>query len=179
MANFHRESRNLVYAGSIVDVYQDHMVWDNGHTEEWDFVAHRKGAAAVVAVEADGRLLMVRQFRSALDRETIEIPAGARDSVEEDTAICAARELEEETGFRAGKLERLLSLKSTVAFCNELIDVYLATELTPGEKHLDPGEDISIERYTLEELLSKIFAGELQDGKTVAGILAYAYYSKQ
>ena len=174
MERYKRESRELVYRGSILDIYKDHMVWENGHTEDWDFVAHRNGAAAVVAVDGDGKLLMVRQFRNALDRETIEVPAGARDSVTEDTAVCAARELEEETGFKAGKLEKILSLKSTVAFCNELIDVYLATELTPGKTHFDPGEDIRLERYTLQELLDKIFACEIQDGKTVAGILAYA-----
>ena len=174
MIPYKRESRELMYRGSILDIYRDHMVWENGHTEDWDFVAHRNGAAAVVAVDADGKLLMVRQFRNALDRETIEVPAGARDTATEDTAVCAARELEEETGFKAGKLEKILSLKSTVAFCNELIDVYLATELTPGKTHFDPGEDIRLERYTLEELLEKIFACEIQDGKTVAGILAYA-----
>lgn len=175
---FHREKRELVYRGSILDIYKDHMVWENGHTEEWDFVSHRKGAAAVVAVDRDGKLLMVRQFRNALERETLEIPAGARDDPKEDTALCAARELEEETGFRAGKLIRLLSLKSTVAFCDELIDVYLATELTPGQTHFDPGEDIRLERYELQELLDRIFAGEIQDGKTVAGILAYDHYTR-
>lgn len=177
MAEFKRESRTLVHRGSILDIYSDHMVFADGHTEEWDFVSHRKGAAAVVAVNDDGTLLMVRQFRPALERETLELPAGARDDVKEDTAVCAARELEEETGFRAGKIEKLLSLKSTVAFCDELIDVYLATELTKGQTHLDPGEEIKIERHTLEDLLNKIFAFELQDAKTVAGILAYASLS--
>lgn len=173
MKNFRREKRTLVYQGSILDVYSDHMVWDSGHTEEWDFVSHRKGAAAIVAVDPEGKLLMVRQYRNALDRETLELPAGARDSASEDTALCAARELEEETGYRAGRLEKLLTLRSTVAFCDELIDIYLATELTPGTKHLDPGEEIDLERYTLEELKEKIFSFEIQDGKTVAGILAY------
>ena len=174
--HFWRESRELRYSGSILDVYQDHMVWENGHTEEWDFVSHRKGAAAVVAVDGEGKLLMVRQYRNALERETLEIPAGARDYPTEDTALCAARELEEETGYRAGSLKKLLSLKSTVAFCDELIDIYLATELSAGTSKPDPGEEISLERYALTELLEKIFSYEIQDGKTVSGILAYDHY---
>ena len=175
---FKCEKRELVYSGSILDVYKDHMVWENGHREEWDYVSHRKGAAAVVAVDPEGKLLMVRQFRPALGRETMEIPAGARDFPEEDTAVCAARELEEETGYKAGEITKLLSLKSTVAFCDELIDIYLATGLTPGKTHFDPGEEIRLERYTLKELLEKIFSFEIQDGKTVSGILAYAHWQR-
>ena len=72
---------------------------------------------------------MVRQYRPALERFTLELPAGSRDSKEEDTRVCAERELFEETGYRAGEIKKLLSLKSTVAFCDELIDVYLATGL--------------------------------------------------
>ena len=80
--------------------------------EDWDFVAHRQGAAAVVAVDEEGKLLMVRQWRNALDREALELPAGARDFPEEEMELCARRELEEETGFKAGKMKRLLSLRS-------------------------------------------------------------------
>ena len=76
-----RIKRELVMKGTILDVYKDTMELPNGKTEEWDFVSHRKGAAAVVAVREDGKLLMVRQYRNALERMTLEIPAGARDSV--------------------------------------------------------------------------------------------------
>ena len=132
--NIKRVKRELVREGVIVNMYTDFMEMPDGRIAEWDFIEHKKGAAAVVAVLPDGNILMVRQYRNALDRVTLEIPAGARDSVTEDTAICAKRELEEETGYTCGKLEKLLSLKSTVAFCNEFIDVYLATELTPGKQ---------------------------------------------
>jgi len=171
--DFKRVSRDLVYTGSILNVYKDHMVWDNGHEEDWDFVSHRNGAACVIAIDDDGKIIMVRQYRSALERETIEVPAGSKDSKMEDSAVCAARELEEETGYKAGKLKKLLSVKSTVAFCDELIDVYLATNLTKTKRHLDPGEQINVEKYTLDELLEKIFSFEIQDGKTISAILAY------
>lgn len=72
-----RQKRELVYKGSILDIYKDTMQFANGKTEEWDFVSHRKGAAAVLPVLDDGRIIMVRQYRNALERETIEIPAGA------------------------------------------------------------------------------------------------------
>ena len=175
MEKIERVKRELIHKGSILDFYEDTVRLPNGKEEVWDFVSHRMGAACVLAVRPDGKILMVKQYRNALDRETLEVPAGKRDSLDEDTSICAARELEEETGYRAGKLERLLSLKSTVAFCDEFIDVYLATELEKiGEQHLDEGEEIDIYAYDLKELMDMCYAGTLQDAKTVAAIMAYA-----
>ena len=175
MERIKRIDRKLVHKGTILDFYEDTMLLPNGKTEQWDFVSHRMGAACVFAVKTDGKLLMVRQYRNALERETLEVPAGKRDSLNEDTSICAARELEEETGYRAGKLEKLLSLKSTVAFCDELIDVYLATELEKiGEQKLDESEEIDIEAWDLKDLMDMCYRGELQDAKTVAAIMAYA-----
>ena len=101
-----RLGRELVYKGSILDIYKDIMQLPNGNTEEWDFVAHRMGAAAVLPVRPDGRIVMVRQYRNALERETLEIPAGCRDSLTEDTKISAARELEEETGYTSDEIGR-------------------------------------------------------------------------
>lgn len=169
-----RIKRELVREGAIVNMYTDYVEMPDGKVAKWDFIEHKKGAAAVLAVLPDGKILMVRQYRNALDRETLEVPAGARDSVTEDTSICAKRELEEETGYVCGKLEKMLSLKSTVAFCNEFIDVYLATELTPGVQHLDEDEYIDVVACDLSELCEKVYAGEIQDAKTVAAILAYA-----
>ncbi|SDH30531.1 ADP-ribose pyrophosphatase [Pseudobutyrivibrio sp. 49] len=175
MEQIKRIDRKLVHSGSILDFYEDTMLLPNGKTEKWDFISHRMGAACVLAVKPDGKILMVRQYRNALNRETLEIPAGKRDSANEDTAVCAARELEEETGYRAGKIEKLLSLKSTVAFCDELIDVYLATELEKvGEQKLDESEEIDIEEWDLKDLLDMCFSGKMQDAKTVAAIMAYA-----
>ena len=169
-----RINRELVYKGSILDIYKDTMRAPNGNIEEWDFVSHRKGAAAVLPVLPDGRVIMVRQYRNALERETIELPAGCRDSVDEDTALTAARELEEETGYKSDDISFLLSLKTTVAFCDEFVDVYLAENLVPGEQHLDDSESIDVEIYSLDEVCEMIYAGKMQDSKTVAAILAYS-----
>lgn len=168
-----REKRELVYSGAILDVYKDYMRLANGKEEVWDYVAHRKGAAAVLAVREDGKLLMVRQYRNALERETLEIPAGARDSTTEPTIVCAARELEEETGYRCDNLEFLITVHTTVAFCNEAIDIYLARDLIPSVQCLDEAESIEVEAWDLKELCQMIYAGQLQDSKTVAAILAY------
>lgn len=168
-----RVKRELIRRGAILDIYTDTMELPDGKTEEWDFISHRKGAAAVVPVREDGKILMVKQYRNAIERMTLEIPAGSRDSVIEDTRVCAARELEEETGYKSENLSFLLSLKTTVAFCDEFIDVYLAKDLVPGRQHLDEGEFIDVAAYDIEELCSMIYEGKLQDAKTVAALLAY------
>jgi ADP-ribose pyrophosphatase len=169
---FERISRDLVYKGAIIDVYQDTIKVPNGNTAKWDFIKH-KGAAAVVPVTDSGRILMVKQYRNALDRNTIEIPAGGLNGAEEPTRVCAARELEEETGYKSDNLELLLEFHTTVAFCNEKIDIYVAKDLIPSKQHLDEDEFVDVEEYSVEELCSLIYSGTIQDGKTVAAILAY------
>ena len=102
-----RINRELKFKGKIIDFYQDTMEItgeDGTHTAVWDFIRH-KGAAAVVPVTDDGRILMVRQYRNALERYTLEIPAGALDAEDEPGLTCASRELEEETGYRSENLE--------------------------------------------------------------------------
>ena len=84
------------------------------------------------------------------------------------------RELEEETGYRSENVSYLLSLRTTVAFCDEFIDVYLATDLIPGTQHLDEGESIDVQAYELSELCQMIYEGKIQDSKTVAAIMAYS-----
>lgn len=169
---YERLNRELVAKGAIIDYYQDTMQIPNGTTAKWDFINH-KGAAACVAVKKNGNLVMVRQYRNALERETIEIPAGGINPGE-DMRSAALRELEEETGYKAGKFEFLLSIRTTVAFCNELIDIYLAEDLEEGEQNLDEDEYLEIVEYPLSELLDMIDRGMIQDSKTVSALLAYS-----
>lgn len=117
---------------------------------------------------------MVRQFRNALNRETLEIPAGKLDDPNEPKIQCAYRELEEETGYRCENLEYLMSMNTTVAFCDEAIDIFLARDLIPSHQHLDEDELIYVEEWTLEDLEELIYSGKMTDAKTVAAILAYA-----
>ena len=170
---FKRLSRDLVQKGAIIDYYQDTVRVPNGNIVKWDFIGH-KGAAAVVPVMEDGKILMVRQYRNALDRYTIEIPAGGLNGADEPTKTAAARELEEETGFRSEDIEFLLSIYTTVAFCNEKIDIYVARNLIPSCQNLDEDEFINVESYTVEELKAMVYSGAIQDSKTVCAIMTYA-----
>lgn len=167
-----RVKRELMYKGTVLEVYKDSMEFANGNHEEWDFIKHN-GAAAVVPVLDDGRILMVTQFRNALDRKTLEIPAGKLDTSEEKGIICAARELEEETGYHSEQLEWLINIRTTVALCNEKIEVYVARNLKAGVQNLDENEYVNVKAYTVEELKEKIFSGEIEDSKTIASVLAY------
>lgn len=168
-----RLDRKLVAKGAIIDYYQDTMQIPNGHVATWDFIKH-KGAAAVVAVRPDGKLLMVRQYRNALERETLEIPAGGLNGADEPTDLAAMRELEEETGYRTDHVELLLSIRTTVAFCNEKIDIYVANDLVPSRQHLDEDEFLDVEAYELQDLIQMIYDCKIQDSKTICAILAYA-----
>ena len=173
MEEIKRISRDLVAHGAIIDYYQDTMQIPNGHVARWDFIKH-KGAAAVVPVDDQGRIIMVRQYRNALERYTLELPAGKLDDPKEEGIVCAARELEEETGYRSDKLEWLITLRTTVAFCDERIEIFAAHDLIPTRQNLDEDEYIDVKAYTLAELKKKIFSGEIEDSKTIAAIMAYA-----
>ena len=166
-----RLDRQLRYQGTILKIYEDTVI-ANGHKAYWDFI-HHDGAAAVLPVTEDGKILMVRQYRNALDRETLEIPAGNLDAPDEPKITCAYRELEEETGFRSDNLEYLISINTTVAFCDEAIDIFVARNLIPSHQHLDEDEVIDVEPWELEDLLKLIYEGKMTDGKTVAAICAY------
>lgn len=172
MDEFKRLDRKLVYKGSIIDFYKDTIQVPNGNVVEWDFIGH-KGAAAVIPVREDGKILMVRQFRNALDRYTLEIPAGGLNSPTEPMIEAAARELQEETGYSCDKLEFLISIRTTVAFCNERIEIFVANHLQPGKQHLDEDEFIRVEAYEVEELCRMIYAGEIEDSKTISAIMSY------
>ncbi len=178
MEEIKRLKRELIAKGAIIDYYQDTMQIPNGNIAHWDLIDH-KGAAAVVAVRDDGKLLMVRQYRNALERETLEIPAGGLNSRQEPTKDAAIRELREETGYITDDVKFLTSIYTTVAFCNEKIDIYLAEGLKrQGDQDLDEDEYINIEAYDLDELLDMVYSAKIQDSKTVCGIMLYAYQKR-
>ena len=167
-----RVNRELKYSGTILNVFADTIELEDGKRVIYDFI-HHDGAAAVVPVREDGKILMVRQFRNALDRFTYEIPAGKLDSPDEQGLVCAARELEEETGYLSENLEPLITLRTMLAFCNEKIEIFVATDLKKSHQHLDEDEFIDVFAFTIEELKQKIFDGEIEDAKTVAALMAY------
>ena len=157
-----------VTRAKAIDVTTEIVDLPNGRRVEFDFVRH-PGAAAVVPFLDDGRVLLIRQFRFATGGEIMEVPAGKLDPGEAPE-VCAARELEEETGYRAGRLERLGSIWTTPGFCNEIIHLYAAFDLTPAEQRLEPDEIIELVPTPLEEALDAL-SGPVVDGKTATALL--------
>ncbi len=170
-----RMSREVVAEGSALTYCQDEMRLPNGRIEKWDFIHHnRGGGSAIVPVLPDGRILLIRQLRPAVDREFLELPAGAKEAPDEDPKETALRELQEETGYRCGKLTFLTRIMSAPAFLDETTDIFLAEELTKvGEQSLDEAEEIRLCPCEASELKAMIQDGVLQDAKTVVGILTY------
>lgn len=159
-----------IYHGNILDVERLTVELPNGKMATRDIIRN-PGASAVVPITDDGHIILVEQFRKPNDRTFIELPAGKLDYPGEDPADCAARELKEETGYSAAKLEKILELYPAPAFADEILHIYLATGLSCGEIEPDEDEFISAKAYPLEEALKMIDEGIICDAKTVAGIL--------
>ena len=143
------------HEGLLVKVTLDTIQMPDGKPALRESVIRGKNAAAVLPVDNDGSIIFVRQYRHAFAEMILEIPAGIMHD-DEDPAVGILRELEEETGKKAGKLEFLCEMYPTVGYCSERIQMYIATELTEGVQNLDPDEFVEIERYTLEEALAMI-----------------------
>jgi ADP-ribose pyrophosphatase len=170
------ESR-LVHHGRYLDVRIDTIQRADGSTGTRDVVKH-PGAVAVLALDTDDRLLLVRQWRLPAARAMLEIPAGTLDvheGVTEDPAVAVRRELEEETGSRASSWRRLASFWTAPGFATELMHLYLATglESVHGDDRLAPDEDerLELSRLTIDEALAMLDAGEIVDAKSMLGIL--------
>lgn len=172
MEKFKIIGKKLEHKGAIVDFYTLDLEVPNGNIAHWDHIEH-KGAAAVVPVDEDGKILMVRQYRGAIDDIMLEIPAGGRDTEEEDFLVCATRELEEETGYRSEKIHHLIDINTAAAYTSERIAIYYAENLIPSRQNLDEDEFVNVERYSIPEIEKMIYAGEITDAKTIAGVLAY------
>ena len=172
MEKFTRKDKRLEYHGRIVDFYTYEMGIPNGNSALWDVIEH-KGAAAIVPVDEDGKIILVRQYRGAIDDFLLEIPAGGRDSADEDFKLCAARELEEEIGYRSDEIHHLVDYHSAAAYTSERIGIFYTEHLIPSRQHLDENEFVQIERYTLDELVEMIRDGQITDGKTIAALMAY------
>ena len=163
-----------VYTGKLVKVDLDTVRFPNGKTGELEMIRH-PGASAVVPFLSDPtgddpQVMLLRQYRYAADGFVLEIPAGKLDG-DEDPAVCASRELLEETGCTAATMEHLTTIYTTPGFTDERIHIYMATGLTRGETAHEEHEFISIETMTLSHALGLIEEGEITDGKTVSGLL--------
>ena len=171
MEKIKRTERTLAYKGAWISFYKDTMSFANGNTAEWDFI-HHNGAAAMVAEEADGRIVMIRQWRPGADGEILELPAGGINPGE-DPVSAAVRELREETGALCVTAEPLLMIQPSPAYNDEKVSIFYCKVSGYTDIELDENEYITIERYPLEELIRMILCGKISDSKTVAGLFAY------
>lgn len=171
MKGYEKIEQRLIHQGKVVGFYEDIVKLPSGKTVVWDLVKH-KGAAAVVPVTEKGTILLVKQYRNALDQETLEIPAGGIEPGETPLK-CVTWEIEEETGYKAGKMKHLMTIITAIGFCDERIPIYVATDLKPSKQHLDEDEFIDVKEFTTDEIKEMIFDGRIIDAKTIAGVLGY------
>lgn len=166
-------SKEVVFPGKIIRLEHWQVALPNGEPALREVACH-PGASAVVALDSDGQIILVRQHRIAVDRLTLEIPAGKLDSPDEDPFLCAQRELSEETGMTAQHWQKLTCLETTPGFCNERIHIYLATGLSQGDCHPDEDEFVAVTRMPLAEAAANVLNGTFRDGKTALAIMMAA-----
>jgi ADP-ribose pyrophosphatase len=162
-------SHRRVYDGKILSLDVDEIQEEGGAKGLREVVRHH-GSAAALTVDADGRLVLVRQYRHPVGQSLWEVPAGLLEKGESpEDAI--RREIEEEVGRRAGEIERLAVLYPTPGFCDEVVHLFRATRLTETPVRPDDDEVLEVKWFTLDEARELLRAGDVRDGKTVAAIL--------
>jgi ADP-ribose pyrophosphatase len=164
-------SREIVFAGRVLDVAVEKHRLPDGRESSFEIIRH-PGGAAVLPVLADGRILLIRQFRPAIGEMVYEIPAG-RLEPDETARECAGRELMEEVGYSAAEILPLGGFWSTVGFCDEYIHLFLGRDLVAVEQNLEPDEIIDLCPMPFGEALVKVKNGEILDGKTQLALLNY------
>ena len=166
-------STRLIHDGRVVKLSVEQVTLPNGNTVTLEVIKH-PGAAAVVPLDGDGNVILVRQYRHATGAWLLEVPAGKLDHPGESPEECARREVEEETGYRAGTLSPLGWIWTTPGFTDEKIWLFLARDVSAGKQDLQPDEALSVEKVPIEQALEMARAGEINDAKSVCALLRAA-----
>ncbi len=161
----------LIYDGRVVHLYRETVQLPNGTTASREVVRHN-GAVALLPFDADGKLVMVRQFRLPARRTLLEIPAGTLEPGEEPE-VCAVRECQEEIGYKPGRIEKIGGVFLAPGYSTEFIHFFLARDLIESRLEHDVDEFLEVERYTLDEVQAMILRGEICDAKTVSALMTY------
>ncbi|HEY32682.1 MAG TPA: NUDIX hydrolase [Dehalococcoidia bacterium] len=169
-------SSRIIYEGRVVTLREDTVETADGQRRR-EVIALHRDCVAIVAVDGDDRVLLVKQYRKAADKELLEIPAGSIDSGE-DPEETVRREMQEETGYLPGKVERLGGFYSTPGYCTEYLHLYLATELTPSQLYAEDTASISLVRVPVKEITSLLASGKIEDAKSIAGLHMYLEHRK-
>lgn len=168
--------RRTVFEGKVVRVYVDTVELPDGRRAERELVRHR-GAVGMVALDGEGRVFLVKQYRHPAGRELVEIPAGKLQEGE-DPLDCARRELVEEIGCRAAVWKKLACFYTSPGFSDEVLHLYLARDLTVGEASPEEDEFLEVFRLPLGQALREVATGGIRDSKTIIGIALTALYLK-
>ena len=169
-------SSQLIYEGRAVKLRVDTVRMPSGRETTREIVEH-SDCVAIIAVDADDNVLLVSQFRKAVEKELLEVPAGGIEPGE-DVVATVQRELQEETGYLPRKVERLGGFYSAPGYCNEYLYLYLATDLTPSQLYDEDTESIRVVRKPISQIYSLITSGSICDAKSIAGLLTFLEYKK-
>ena len=171
--NYKLLKSEIRFKGKVFDHQIDEIEYESGNKGIREIAIH-PGGAVVVPVKDDGKIILVKQFRYPLQKTLIELPAGKLDKGE-DPLVCATRELEEETGYKAKQIKKLGEIYTAPGYCTEILHIYSASGLIPGDHNREEGEHgMEILEYSLDEIENMIRNGEITDAKTIVGI----YYLK-
>lgn len=158
----------VVLKARVFLLRRDWLKTPDGRETTYDIIEHH-GSVAIVPIDADGNMLFVRQYRHAAGRDVLELPAGTLEP-NEDPQVCAAREIREETGFAAGKLEKIGEFYLAPGYSTEFMHVFLATELTYDPLEADADEFLSVEKIPIAEAIQRSERGEIPDAKSLAAL---------
>jgi|TARA_X000001036_G_scaffold429755_1_gene461409 ADP-ribose pyrophosphatase len=167
-----KESRittEVVYKGDFLDVRRDEVLLPNGETGTREWINH-PGAVVIIPILPNGEIALIKQFRYAARSEFLELPAGKLDEGE-DPKACAFRELEEEIGYRAGKMQFIANIHPAIGFANEIMSIYLAEDLKKTNYNRDKDEFIELIPTNMEEALNLVWENKITDVKSIIGLL--------
>lgn len=175
--NFKLKKSEILFKGKVFDLQVDQIEYNSGNKGIREIAVH-PGGAVIVPLKENGKIIMVTQFRYPLQKVMLELPAGKLD-FGEDPLECAVRELQEETGNKTKNIIKLGAIATTPGFCSEILHIYLAKDLIPGNHNREEGEfGMEVFEFSLNEIENKITNGEIIDAKSICGIHLAVNYLK-
>lgn len=175
--NYKLLESNIIYKGRVFDIKVDKIEYESGNESLREIALHN-GGAVILAVSKDNKILLVEQFRYPFEKRLLELPAGKLE-INEDPLVCAKRELTEETGYSSSKYTKLGAICTTPGFCSEILHIFLAEDLTPGNHNREEGEQgMEVLELPLVQIENMISSGQIVDAKTICAILYYKLLKK-